>query len=621
MSAPQETPKETLKPRWRWLYWSVLVALWGLIGLTGLVFTYALDLPDTDDLWKIGAKAELSLYSYEDELVARRGRRGGQPLRFDDLPSDLVAAVTAIEDRRFFDHLGLDPRGLARAVVANLRAGRTVQGGSTLTQQLAKNVFLTPERSYKRKIQELLLAFWLEAQFSKQDILALYLNRVYFGAGAYGVQAAAETYFNRPVQSLTTGEAALLAGLLKAPSRYAPTRNPQGARARAQLVLRAMHETGHLSAAELTAWAGQEVSIVNRSSDAAHYAVDWTLDQLPDFVGRPKADLDIITTLDPRLQLAAERAIRQVLDEKGAARQAGQAAMVVMTPNGAVRALVGGRSYAESPYNRATVARRQPGSAFKPIVYLAALEGGLHPDDTFDDAPLSIDGWQPKNYDEDYSGPVTAQAALAKSLNTVAVQVSEQAGRDKVIDMARRLGLTTPLRAHPSLALGAYEVTLLQLTAAYAHFANGGVQTVPHIITTVLSGSGDILYDRSTPLPLPVVAPHHIGALNTMLRQAVENGTGRRAKLAGLEIAGKTGTSQNWRDAWFIGYSGALVVGVWVGNDDGSAMQKVTGSGLPAEIWRVFMAGQKTISADVTLPGGEAPKGGLRGLLQRLFGG
>lgn len=621
MRAPEETAQDRPKRRWRWLYWSVLTALWGLIGMAGLVFTYALDLPDTDDLWKIGAKAELSLYSYEDELVARRGRRGGQPLRFDDLPADLVAAVTAIEDRRFFDHLGLDQRGLARAVMANLRAGRTVQGGSTLTQQLAKNVFLTPERSYKRKIQELLLAFWLEAQFTKQDILALYLNRVYFGAGAYGVQAAAETYFNRPVQSLTTGEAALLAGLLKAPSRYAPTRNPQGARARAQLVLRAMYETGHLSEAELSDWAGQEVSIINRSSDAAHYAVDWTLDQLPDFVGRPKADLDIITTLDPRLQLAAERAIRRVLDEQGEARNAGQAAMVVMTPNGAVRALVGGRSYAESPYNRATVARRQPGSAFKPIVYLAGLEGGLKPDDRFDDAPLSIDGWQPKNYDEAYGGPVTARAALAKSLNTVAVQISEQAGRDKVIDMARRLGLTTPLRPHPSLALGAYEVTLLQLTAAYAHFANGGVQTVPHIITTVLSGSGDILYDRSTPLPLPVVEPHHIGALNTMLRQAVEDGTGRRARLAGLEIAGKTGTSQNWRDAWFVGYSGALVVGVWVGNDDGSAMQKVTGSGLPAEIWRVFMAGQKTISADVTLPGGEAPKGGLRGLLQRLFGG
>ena len=597
-----------------------MLSLWAFIALAGLVFYYALDLPDTDDLWRVGSKAELSIYSADDELIARRGRRGGQPLRYEDLPADLIAAVTAIEDRRYFDHIGLDPRGLMRAVLANLRAGRTVQGGSTLTQQLAKNVFLTPERSFKRKAQELLLAFWLEARFSKQDILALYFNRVYFGAGAYGVQAAAETYFNRPVQSLTLGEAALLAGLLKAPSRYAPTRNPEGARARAQLVLRAMVETGYLNKTEMADWAAQPVEIVNRSSDAAHYAVDWTLDQLPDFVGRPKADLDILTTIDPRLQLAAERAIKNVLEADGEARKAGQAAMVVMTPEGAIKALVGGRSYATSPFNRATSARRQPGSAFKPIVYLTALEAGLKPADIYQDTALEIDGWKPKNYDETYRGAVTAGEALSKSLNTVAVQISEEIGRQQVIDMARRLGLTTPLRAHPSLALGAYEVTLLQLTAAYAHFANGGVQAVPHIITTVLSGSGEILYDRSPPFPLPVVAPHHIGALNVMLRDAVENGTGRRARLAGLDIAGKTGTSQNWRDAWFIGYSGALVVGVWVGNDDGSAMNKVTGSNLPAQIWRAFMEGQKQISANVALPGGAAPKGGLRGLLQRLFG-
>lgn len=616
-----EAQKPSRKSRlWRGLYWSVLFGLWGAIALAALVFIYALDLPDTDDLWKIGAQAELSIYSAEDELIARRGRRGGQPLRYEDLPEDLVAAVTAIEDRRFFSHFGLDPYGLARAVLANVRAGRTVQGGSTLTQQLAKNVFLTPERTFKRKVQELLLAFWLEARFTKQDILALYLNRVYFGAGAYGVQAAAETYFNRPVQSLTTGEAALLAGLLKAPSRYAPTRNPQAARGRARVVLQAMRETGHLTAAEMAAWAAQPVSIVNRSSDAAHYAVDWTLDQLPDFVGRPKADLDIITTVDPRLQLAAEQAIKKVLAAQGPARNAGQAAMVVMTPQGAIRALVGGRSYADSPYNRATVARRQPGSAFKPIVYLAALENGLSPQAVYQDAPLTINGWQPKNYDEKYRGAVTASEALAQSLNTVAVQVSEQTGRVQVIDMARRLGLATPMRAHPSLALGAYEVTLLQLTAAYAHFANGGIQTVPHIISTVLSGSGDVLYDRMSPVALPVVAPHHIGAMNKMLRQAVMRGTGRAARLDGVDIAGKTGTSQNWRDAWFIGYSGALVVGVWVGNDDGSAMNKVTGSGLPAQIWRAFMDGQKDISAEVSLPGGPPPQGGLRGLLNRLFG-
>ena len=617
-SPETQTPPSRLG---RWLYWGLVGAIWATIGVAVLVFVYALDLPYTDELWKIGPKAELSLYAAEDELIARRGRRGGQPLQYKDFPPALVQAVTAIEDRRFFSHFGLDPRGLLRALTANIWAGRTVQGGSTLTQQLAKNVFLTPERTYKRKIQELLLAFWLEAQFTKQDLLALYLNRVYFGAGAYGVQAAAETYFNRPVQSLSLGEAAMLAGLLKAPSRYAPTRNPEAARARAMVVLGAMREVGHISEAQAVAVAGEPVSIVNRSSDAAHYAVDWTLDQLPDFVGRPRADLDIITTLDPRLQLAAERSIKSVLNQYGDARNASQAAMVVMSPDGAIRAMVGGKSYAQSTFNRATMAKRQPGSSFKPIVYLAALENGLTPSQIYEDAPISVGQWQPRNYTQKYLGAISAQTALAKSINTVAVQVSEETGREKVIDMARRLGIRARLRPHPSLALGAFEVTLLELTAAYAHFANGGKQTLPHIISEVITSSGQVLYQRNAPKALPVVAPHHIGTLNEMLRSAVTQGTGQRAQIKNLDIAGKTGTSQNWRDAWFVGYTGALVVGVWVGNDDNSAMARVSGGGLPAQIWRDFMVGQKSLSAEVVLPGGEAPKGGLRGLLRRFFGG
>ena len=617
-SPETQTPPSRLG---RWLYWGLVGAIWATIGVAVLVFIYALDLPDTDELWKIGPKAELSLYAAEDELIARRGRRGGQPLQYKDFPPALVQAVTAIEDRRFFSHFGLDPRGLLRALTANIWAGRTVQGGSTLTQQLAKNVFLTPERTYKRKIQELLLAFWLEAQFTKQDLLALYLNRVYFGAGAYGVQAAAETYFNRPVQSLSLGEAAMLAGLLKAPSRYAPTRNPEAARARAMVVLGAMREVGHISEAQAVAVAGEPVSIVNRSSDAAHYAVDWTLDQLPDFVGRPRADLDIITTLDPRLQLATERSIKSVLNQYGDARNASQAAMVVMSPDGAIRAMVGGKSYAQSTFNRATMAKRQPGSSFKPIVYLAALENGLTPSQIYEDAPISVGQWQPRNYTQKYLGAISAQTALAKSINTVAVQVSEETGREKVIDMARRLGIRARLRPHPSLALGAFEVTLLELTAAYAHFANGGKQTLPHIISEVITSSGQVLYQRNAPKALPVVAPHHIGTLNEMLRSAVTQGTGQRAQIKNLDIAGKTGTSQNWRDAWFVGYTGALVVGVWVGNDDNRAMARVSGGGLPAQIWRDFMVGQKSLSAEVVLPGGEAPKGGLRGLLRRFFGG
>lgn len=617
MAEPVQPSKSVF---WRLAYWAALLGVWALIALGALVFYYALDLPPTDKLDRAASGSELSVYSVNDRLMARRGRRGGAPLRYSDMPRVLIQAVTAIEDRRFFSHIGLDPRGLLRAAWANMRAGRTVQGGSTLTQQLAKNVFLTPERSFKRKVQELLLAFWLEAQFTKQDLLTIYLNRVYFGAGAYGVQAAAETYFNRPVQSLTAGEAAMLAGLLKAPSRYAPNRNPQGARVRTKLVIAAMQEAGHLTADEAATLAATPVAIVARSSDAAHYAVDFVLDQLPDFVGRPRADLDVITTLDGRLQLAAEQAIASVLQAEGETRKAGQAAMVVMTPDGAIRAMVGGKSYQKSPFNRATQARRQPGSAFKPFVYLAALENGLTPADIYEDAPVSIGAWQPKNYDDDYLGAVSAERALAQSRNTVAVKISEQTGRGRVIDMARRLGITSPMRPHPSLALGAFEVSLLELTAAYAHFANGGRQTMPHVISTVLTGSGALLYERTASVPLQIVAPRHIGTLNAMLRSVMQNGTGRRAAIQGLDAAGKTGTSQNWRDAWFVGYSGALVVGVWVGNDDNGAMDRVSGGGLPAAIWHRFMTGQKHLSADLTLPGGTLPEGDTQGLLRRLFG-
>ena len=605
----------------RFAYWGLVGFLWLGLAIGALIFYYALDLPDTDDLWKTGSQPELSIYARDDGLVARRGRRGGRPMRFDDFPPHLVEAVIAIEDRRFFSHFGLDPRGLLRALAVNMRQGRLAQGGSTLTQQLAKNVFLTPERSFKRKVQELLLAFWLEAHFSKQDILALYLNRVYFGSGAYGVQAAAETYFSRPVQNLTRVEAAMLAGLLKAPSRYAPTRDPAAAARRARIVIAAMQDAGFINAELAAEMAGQDIIITNRSTDGAHYAVDWTLDQLPDFVGRPRADLDVMTTLDRPMQLAAERAINRVLAAQGEARQAGQAAMVVMTPDGAIRAMVGGRAYGKSQFNRAVQARRQPGSAFKPVVYLAALENGLAAGDVFDDAPLSINGWSPKNYDGRYRGAVTAGEAMAHSLNTVAVQISEQTGRDKVIDMARRLGLSGRLRAHPSLALGTFEVSLLQLTAAYAHFANGGQQVVPHIIQAVISASGQSLYDRLAPVALPVVDGRHIGVLNNMLRAVMTIGTGRAARLDGIALAGKTGTSQNWRDAWFIGYSGALVVGVWVGNDDGAAMARVSGGGLPAEIFAAFMAEQNELAASVALPEGALPKsGGIGALLRRLFG-
>lgn len=617
-SGSKSKPKPRSRSRFGFLfYWGLVVTLWAGIGLAGLIFYYALDMPDTDGLWSVSRSPEVRLYARDDTPLSQRGRNTGAPLRYGDLPPDLVQAVIAIEDRRFFSHYGLDPRGLARAMSANLRAGRFVQGGSTLTQQLAKNVFLTPDRTFKRKVQELLLAFWMEARLSKQEIMALYFNRVYFGAGAYGVQAAAQTYFDRPAQELTLGEAALLAGLLKAPSRFAPTRDPQAAFARARLVLGAMTQTGYLTKSQADAVRFETVRIARRNGASAHYAVDWALEQLPGFVGRPRSDIDVITTIDPAMQRAAEAALQGVLARDGQARAAGQAAMVVMTPDGAVRAMVGGRSYAKSQFNRAVQANRQPGSAFKPLVYLAGLESGLSPEQKFTDAPFSVEAWTPKNYDEVYEGEVTMHRALTKSLNTVAVQVSETAGRERVIDAARRLGITAPLRPHPSIALGSFEVNLLELTAAYAHFANGGFQTFPYIIDTAITKSGTILYERIAPAPPRVIGPREVAAMNDMLVATIKSGTGRRAAIDGQTLAGKTGTSQNWRDAWFIGYSGALVAGVWVGNDNGEPMNKVTGSGLPAQIWRAFMASQENQAA---LPGSENGAASGGGLFNWLFG-
>ena len=592
---------DNVRSGWRVGYWLLIALAWGGIGLFIAAFYFALTLPRTDNLWDVEYTPEARFYSAQDMPLAVRGRKAGRPLHYQDLPPHLVDAVLAIEDRRFFSHIGVDPRGLLRAMIFNLRAGSFQQGGSTITQQLAKNVFLTPERTLKRKIQELLLAFWLEARFSKEDILALYLNRVYFGNGAYGISQAAQSYFGRPVQNLTLSEAALLAGLLKAPSRYAPSRDPQAALARRQLVLQAMLAMEKITPAAANWAAAQPIETHPIGREIAPYAIDWVQDLLPDFIGRPRSDLDVLTTLDPHLQMAAQAALKNVMDSNADLRDAHQAAMVVMTPDGAIRAMVGGRNYAQSQYNRAVLARRQPGSAFKPIIYLTALKAGFAANDKFVDAPIDIDGWSPSNYDDRYHGPMNLRDALALSINTVAVQLTEQIGRKAVIDMAHRLGINADLRPHPSLALGSFEVTLLDLTTAYAHFANGGRQIVPHIIQSVISGDGSALYIRRPSPPPSLVAPRYIAALNALLIYALEKGTGKRAAVGGLQLAGKTGTSQNWRDAWFIGYSGALVVGVWVGNDDGHPMREVTGGGLPAQIWQHFMASQKTLNKSVAL--------------------
>ncbi len=571
--------------------WSLILSIWGGLAFGALVAWYAYDLPDIDRLEAPSRRASVTLVDASGNDIATYGDLYADPVRLAEVPPYLVQAIVATEDRRFFEHAGFDPVALARAALANLRAGRVRQGGSTLTQQLAKNIFLQPDRTLRRKIQELLLAFWLEANFTKEQIFSLYINRVYLGAGTYGVEAASRAYFGKSARNVDLQEAAVLAGLLKAPTRYSPRRDPEAARDRARVVLGAMVDAGYIDAATAKR-AGQKplrVAGAAARSRNIRYFTDWVLDRVTGYVGHSSADLVIRTTLDPRMQVAAERRVEAMLAGPGKARGATQAALVSMTPSGAVRALVGGRDYAESQFNRAVQAHRQPGSAFKLFVYLAAMENGLTPDDRFVDGPLKIGNWQPKNYDGTYDGAMTLREAVARSVNTVAVQVSERVGRDRVIDVARRLGVTSPLASNPSIALGVTELSLLELTSAYGAVANGGVTVWPHAIEEIRERDGRVLYARRDGSAKRALDPQTVRSMNDLLRGVVEWGSGKAAH-PGRPAAGKTGTSSDFRDAWFVGYTGELVTGVWVGNDDSSPMKQVTGGSLPARLWGAFMA-------------------------------
>jgi penicillin-binding protein 1A len=465
-----------------------------------------------------------------------------------------------------------------------------VQGGSTITQQLAKNVFLTGERTMKRKVQELMLALWLERRFSKDEILALYLNRVYFGAGSYGVDAAARRYFEKSARHLTLAESAMLAGLLKAPTRLSPASAPALAQGRARLVLDNMVAAEALGAGAAKAAAQQLAKLTVRrpAGQGARYFADWIIDQLTDLIDAPGRDLLVMTTLDPRLQRMAEQAVEAGLARDGERLEVEQAALVAMAPDGAIRAMVGGRNYQDSQFNRATQAIRQPGSAFKLFVYLAALESGVRPDDMSLDAPIKIGKWEPKNYTPGYAGQVSVRESLAKSINTVAVRLSEQAGRGRVRDAAARLGVGIDAAPTPAIALGAYETTLVALTGAYATLADDGVPPIGHGVIEVRDNQGKVLYRRQGSGAGRAVSPVILAQLDGMLQGVLRDGTGRAARLD-RPAAGKTGTTSDYRDAWFVGYTAELVAGVWVGNDDSSPMNRVVGGGLPAQIWREFM--------------------------------
>ena len=593
----------------RMVYWTCVGALWGVIALIGATIWVGINLPPIQSLTIPKRPPTIQIVDLKGQVLATRGDMGGAAVSLRDLPRYVPQAFVAIEDRRFYSHYGVDPMGIGRAMFANLLRRGVAQGGSTITQQLAKNLFLTQERTLTRKVQELALALWLERKFSKTEIIELYLNRVYFGAGAYGIEAAAQRYFLKAARQLTLAEAAMLAGLVRSPSKLAPSRNPDGAVRRAQTVLAAMIEMKFVSDGMVTAaLAHPAAAIKPPGAGSIGYVADWIMDVLDDLVGRVDHDIVVETSIDPVLQALAEKALVDELNRFGDKAGVHQGALVAMSPDGAVRAMVGGRNYTESQFNRAVAAKRQPGSAFKPFVYLTALERGLTPATIRDDKPIALKGWRPENYSHEYFGPVTLQQALAMSLNTVAVRLTLEFSPTAVIRTAHRLGIASKLEANPSIALGTSEVSVIELTAALAAFANGGFAVTPHVVERVRGADGKTLYTRKPDALGRIVEARYVAMMNTMLRETLLTGTARKAELPGWPAAGKTGTSQDFRDAWFVGYTGHLVAAVWLGNDDNSPTRKITGGGLPVEIWSKFMKPAHHGVAVIGLPGfGDAP--------------
>jgi penicillin-binding protein 1A len=627
----------------RWWHWVAFVAVWAVVIVVGVLAYFWMTLPPIDDLTATTRRPSITLLGNDGQIIATFGDLFGQPVKLKDLPPYMPEAVIATEDHRFYHHFGVDVIGLVRAAIANLRAGHVVQGGSTLTQQLAKNLFLSPDRTMTRKIQEALLAVWLEQRFTKDEILEIYLNRVYFGAGAYGVDAAAHRYFDKSARDVSLYQAATIAGLLKAPTRFSPAHDQAAAAERAQHVLDAMRDEGYITQAQETAAVEQqkELAVAQRVRPSTRYFADWINEQIPEYAGLGDRDLVITTTLDPKMQQAAEAAVGATLDQDGAKDNVSQGALVAMTPDGAIRAMVGGRNYAGSQFNRATQALRQPGSSFKAILYAAALEHGIRPYDHFNDHRVTIGKWTPHNYENEYRGDVTVADAVAYSINTVAAQVIERTGVNNVIDMARRLGITTDMQRDASLALGTNEVTLIELTSAYAAFASDGVGAWPYGILEIKDSSGKVVYRREGSGPGRVLDPAVAGEMTQLLTGVIERGTGRAARLD-RPAAGKTGTTQDFRDALFVGYTAQLVAGVWFGNDDNSPMKRITGGTLPAKTWHNFMMaatagmpvkplpgpaqGSLLVAAPSAPPGqpqlasGTPQRGGLDGLLDKIFG-
>ena len=560
-------------------------ALVGLLGLVVAVAVATAYLPSYSDLTRRNDLGQMiRVRAANGAVLLSLGPSFGRWLPYDQIPPEMRAAMISTEDRRFRSHIGVDPIGIARSIAVRIKTGHWRQGGSTITQQLARNIFLTNSRNFGRKIKEAILALALERKFSKDQILELYLNRVYFGGGAYGIDAASRKFFGHGADHLSLGEAAIIAGLVKAPSNYSPTADIEAARDRSGVVLQTMARNGFISPQVAASANPAEVRIQQTTNNnSVRYFTDWALPQLDQLIDQTQDPIDVWTTLDPGMQAAADRAVR------ANAPDGAQGALVSIDRDGAVRAMVGGKDYVDSIYNRATQATRQPGSSFKLFVYLSALESGMKPTDTIVDEPVTIDGWSPRNAERENLGPVSLREAFSRSINTVSAKIGQQVGFSTIADMARRFGITTPISIYPSMVLGTSDVRLIEMTRAFASIENKGVAVTPYGIRKVVTADGRLLYNHDNDEGRVLVAPWVAAEMTDLLQSAVLSGTGRAAQI-GRPVAGKTGTTTLNKDGWFIGFSSGLTTGVWMGRDDARPVPGLQGGTAPARAFHDFMS-------------------------------
>jgi penicillin-binding protein 1A len=561
--------------------YAALLALLGLVIAVAVATAY---LPSYSELTKRSDLGQMiRVRAANGQVLVSLGPSFGKWLPYDQIPPEMRAAMIAVEDKRFRSHIGVDPIGIGRSVAVRIKTGHFSQGGSTITQQLARNIFLTNNRTFARKIKEAILALALERKFTKDQILELYLNRVYFGGGAYGIDAASRRFFGHGADHLSLGEAAIVAGLVKAPSNYAPSADAEAARSRSGVVLNSMVENGFISQSAASSVNPADIRIQQTTNNnSVRYFTDWALPQLDTLIDETSEPIDVWTTLDPGMQVAADKAIHA--NAPGGA----QGALVALDRDGAVRAMVGGKDYVDSIYNRATQAERQPGSAFKLFVYLSALESGMKPTDTIVDEPVTINGWSPRNSTRTNLGPVTLREAFSRSINTISAKIGQQVGFSTVADMARRFGITTPISTFPSMVLGSSDVRLIDMTRAFAAVENKGVAVTPYAIRKVVTADGQLLYNHDQGEERVLVAPWVAAEMTDLLQSAVLSGTGRAAQI-GRPVAGKTGTTTSNKDGWFIGFSSGLTAGVWMGRDDARPIAGLQGGTAPARAFHDFM--------------------------------